>query len=313
MLNGIRHIISGNRKRLVSKDFDLDLSYITDRIIATSYPSSGIEGLYRNTYQEVKRFLEKHHLHHYKVYNLRSEKGYTNDVFHLTATFGFKDHNAPALRTVIQFCEDASDYLAQHPENVVVVHCKAGKGRTGVMVAALLLKLKVVSDPYEAMQIYAQRRTHDGRGITIPSQRRYVLYYDSYLQDPWSVKNREILISKIIMTGRQRALNKDDSCMICIKLPNESRKTWYTPSKTVSKEAMELTLEDEVIVESDFTIVVWRTRVGYKKKLLAFSLHAHFVEPNLIINKSDLDFAVNDNKCILFDSNFQIQLCIDYL
>ncbi|KAI8577754.1 hypothetical protein K450DRAFT_250667 [Umbelopsis ramanniana AG] len=212
MLNGIRRIISGNRKRLVVQDFDLDLSYITDRIIATSFPSSGIEGLYRNTYPEVKRFLDKHHPQHYKVYNLRSEKGYTNDLFDISATFAFKDHQAPTLRTVIQFCEDASDYLALDPENVVVVHCKAGKGRTGVMVAALLLKLKVTSDPNEAIQIYARERTHDGRGITIPSQRRYVFYFDSFLRDPWSVKNREIRIKKIALIGRQSALNKDGRC-----------------------------------------------------------------------------------------------------
>lgn len=47
----------------------------------------------------------------------------------------------PALLVVQQFCADAADWLAQHPHNVVVVHCKAGKGRTGLMICSLLMYL----------------------------------------------------------------------------------------------------------------------------------------------------------------------------
>jgi protein-tyrosine phosphatase len=37
------------------------------------------------------------------------------------------------------FCEDASAYLDADPANTAVVHCKAGKGRTGLMICALLI------------------------------------------------------------------------------------------------------------------------------------------------------------------------------
>lgn len=47
----------------------------------------------------------------------------------------------PALLVVQQFCADAAEWLAQHPHNVVVVHCKAGKGRTGLMICSLLMYL----------------------------------------------------------------------------------------------------------------------------------------------------------------------------
>jgi phosphatidylinositol-3,4,5-trisphosphate 3-phosphatase/dual-specificity protein phosphatase PTEN len=139
----------------------------------------------------------------------RSEKRYANDVFDNTAEFIFKDHHAPTLSTVIEFCEDASHYLLQHPLNVVVVHCKAGKGRTGLMISALLLKLQVANDPMEAMQIYADRRTHDGSGITIPSQRRYVFYYDTFLHKSGRVEDRTIEIKKIVLIGRQNAMGQN--------------------------------------------------------------------------------------------------------
>jgi phosphatidylinositol-3,4,5-trisphosphate 3-phosphatase/dual-specificity protein phosphatase PTEN len=44
----IREIISGKKNRLIQDKYNLDLTYITPRIIAMSYPASGIESLYRN-------------------------------------------------------------------------------------------------------------------------------------------------------------------------------------------------------------------------------------------------------------------------
>lgn len=40
-----------------------------------------------------------------------------------------------------EFCSDAAAFLAAAPQHVVVVHCKAGKGRTGMLICALLLHL----------------------------------------------------------------------------------------------------------------------------------------------------------------------------
>jgi hypothetical protein len=42
MFNIIRKIVGGAKNRMVEKDYDLDLTYITDHIIAMAYPASGI-------------------------------------------------------------------------------------------------------------------------------------------------------------------------------------------------------------------------------------------------------------------------------
>lgn len=44
-MNTVRSIVSKKKKRFISADegFDLDLSYITPRIIAMGFPSSGVE------------------------------------------------------------------------------------------------------------------------------------------------------------------------------------------------------------------------------------------------------------------------------
>jgi hypothetical protein len=60
------------------------------------------------------------------------------------ACFPFDDHNCPPLQLVAAFCQSASSWLKEDLQNVVVVHCKAGMARTGLMITSLLLYLKVL-------------------------------------------------------------------------------------------------------------------------------------------------------------------------
>ena len=49
----IRTLVSGKKKRFVDRKYNLDLSYITPRIIAMAYPGSGIETIFRNNIEAV--------------------------------------------------------------------------------------------------------------------------------------------------------------------------------------------------------------------------------------------------------------------
>ena len=54
MVESLRKLVSGNRRRFTDDEFSLDLTYIVpNRIIAMSYPSSGFESLYRNSIDSV--------------------------------------------------------------------------------------------------------------------------------------------------------------------------------------------------------------------------------------------------------------------
>ncbi|OBZ91941.1 Phosphatidylinositol 3,4,5-trisphosphate 3-phosphatase and dual-specificity protein phosphatase PTEN [Choanephora cucurbitarum] len=159
------------------------ISDITDRIIAMAYPSTGLEGLYRNSFAQVKKFLDTRHPGQYKVYNLRMEKQYDLSKFEHAASYPFLDHQAPPFHVLIDFCSDATVWLNQNPNHVVAIHCKAGKGRTGTVIAALLLHTGIAKDATEAMKLYGKERTHNMKGVTIPSQIRYVEYYDFMLKN----------------------------------------------------------------------------------------------------------------------------------
>ncbi|CAN6450880.1 unnamed protein product [Victoria cruziana] len=185
-----RHMVSQNKRRYQEDGFDLDMTYITENIIAMGFPagdiSSGIfgyvEGFYRNHMEEVMKFFDTHHKGKYKVYNLCSERLYDASLFEgKVACFPFDDHNCPPIQLIISFCQSAYAWLKEDIENVVVVHCKAGMARTGLMISSLLLYLKFFPTAEESMSYYNQKRCVDGKGLVLPSQIRYVKYFERIL------------------------------------------------------------------------------------------------------------------------------------
>ena len=46
---------------------------------------------------------------------------------------------APPLPLIRDFCQQVADWLDKDPQNIAVVHCKAGKGRTGTMICSYLI------------------------------------------------------------------------------------------------------------------------------------------------------------------------------
>jgi protein-tyrosine phosphatase len=45
--------------------------------------------------------------------------------------YQFEDHQAPEFTLIEKCCKNIKEYLDKDSENCAVVHCKAGKGRTG--------------------------------------------------------------------------------------------------------------------------------------------------------------------------------------
>ncbi len=181
----IKGLVSKKKRRTHLDGFNLDLSYITGNIIAMGYPAQSFESVYRNDLEDVKAFLDKRHPGKYKLFNLCSDKKkYDHGLFDgRVIDIGFKDHCSPPFELVIQFCNIMHQYLNEDKDNVAVVHCKAGKGRTGTMICCYMQWNGVMETAFDSLYYYGKIRTKNAKGVTIPSQIRTVYHYEKYLKE----------------------------------------------------------------------------------------------------------------------------------
>ena len=313
----VKALVSKKKNRFCFDGFDLDLTYITTRILAMGFPSTSIEGLYRNPLEEVQRFFNTRHPSHYKVYNLCEEKTYSNNLFYKQGYFPFKDHEAPPLNLIRPFCDDAKSFLDEDEKNVIAVHCKAGKGRTGTLICCLLLYMKVFDNSDECLQYYGMMRAENGKGVTIPSQIRYVNYFEKIIKD--NMTHPITFIKKKIKKIRMFTIPKFHKIYTPIFTINNNKNNYCSKKKkTVSdKEGSNAVLDFDIdnngfIVEGDVQIIFYRIHIiGKKENIVKLWFNTNFIPNDSNIyefDKKSIDKANNDIECKYFKEEFKIEV-----
>ena len=323
--NLVRQLVSKAKNRFCFDEFDLDLTYITPKIIAMGKPSTSIEGMYRNKLEDVQEFFNKRHPNHYKVYNLCEENCYPDNSFYAQGFYPFQDHEAPPLDLIYPFCEDAKKFLDENEENVVSVHCKAGKGRTGTFISCLLLYLNVFDTAQQCLGYYGMMRSEDGKGVTIPSQIRYVYYFEKIIKNKmkFPLEYKTICLMKIRMYTIPNISSVKSGCTPSFTVENNGKsfKYWEFNKKKESFDGSEA-YADFQIGESGFNatgdvkITFYHIPLlGSKEKIFKLWFNTNFVPDDgvLAIKKDLIDKACKDKNCKKFKQNFKIEIhCIEY-
>eukprot|EP01133_Synstelium_polycarpum_P002535 gene2535-2904_t len=308
----VRKMVSKKKRRFEWNNFDLDLTYITDKIIAMGFPSESIEGLYRNNMKDVQRFFNTLHPDKYKVFNLCSERKYPHDKFgNRVSEYPFDDHNPPELEVIAAFCEDVEAWLEEHPENVAAVHCKAGKGRTGTMIACYLLYSRACQTGSESIRMFGNKRTHNGKGITIPSQLRYVRYFEALVQYGRPIQRAPSTITKVLSAIRMNPLpnfNLGGGCEPFLSLELKGKNAFYTKPMKVKKGTQSVEIDcGNILLSGDVKLQVYNK--NSKGLMFSFCFHTAFVEGNKMqIRRLEIDRAHKDTSHKHFHQNFTIEL-----
>jgi protein-tyrosine phosphatase len=183
MATFIRKVIAG--PRAWHDDSNLDLCYVTDNIIATSGPSDTYpQTLYRTPIENLVKFLDSKHKDKWAIWEFRAEgTGYPDsEVYGRIRHYPFPDHHPPPFALIPHIMASMRDWLKGDEDRVVVVHCKAGKGRSGTASCSYLISEEgwTVQD---ALNRFTERRMRPGfgyAGVSIPSQLRWVGYVDRW-------------------------------------------------------------------------------------------------------------------------------------
>ncbi|KAM4796963.1 phosphatidylinositol 3,4,5-trisphosphate 3-phosphatase TPTE2-like [Rhinophrynus dorsalis] len=323
-----RRMVSENKRRYQKDGFDLDLTYVTDRIIAMSFPSSGKQSFYRNPIEDVARFLDLKHKDHYKIYNLCSEKGYDPKYFHYRVERVFiDDHNVPALADMLTFTASVRAWMAEDPKNVIAIHCKGGKGRTGTMVCTYLVDSDQFESAKESLDYFGERRTDTSvstkfQGVETPSQSRYVAYYEIVknkfkLQLPpeKKLKIRSIRIHSIQGVGKSNGsdlkvqiIMKKDVVFQCVCGTQENCKLFFDAGNN----AVVISLEGCPVISGDVKIRFESSTnlpKGYDDCPFYFWFNTSFIENNrLYLSKNELDNPHKEKSGKIYKEGFAVEL-----
>ncbi|NWI17683.1 TENS3 protein, partial [Crypturellus soui] len=187
----------------MEEGYELDLTYITERIIAVSFPASCSEETYLHNLQDVTRMLKSKHGDNYLVLNL-SEKKY--DLAKLNPKImdvGWPDLHAPPLDKVCTICKAMESWLNGDPQHVVVIHCRGGKGRIGVVISSYMHFTNVSASADQALDRFAMKKFFDDKvsALMQPSQKRYVQFLSGLLSGSVKMSTTPVFLHYVILHG----------------------------------------------------------------------------------------------------------------
>ncbi|XP_061658324.1 putative tyrosine-protein phosphatase TPTE isoform X1 [Syngnathoides biaculeatus] len=323
-----RRMVSENKRRYQKDGFDLDLTYVTDRVIAMSFPSSGKQSFYRNPIEEVARFLDTKHGGHYRVYNLCSEKGYDPKFFHYRVERVFiDDHNVPSLEDMLKYTASVREWMSADPQNVIAIHCKGGKGRTGTLVCTWLIDSDQFESAQDSLEYFGERRTDKSRsskfqGVETPSQSRYVGYYETMktkfnrqLPPPKSLKIKSIRIHSIAGVGRGngsdlkvKIIVRKELVFQCVCATQENCALF----PDVGVNAAVISLQNGPEVQGDVKVMFESTAgipKGYEDVPFYFWFNTSFVSDNkLFLPREELDNPHKPKMWDLYKEDFGVTI-----
>eukprot|EP00011_Vannellida_sp_DIVA3-517-6-12_P001786 CAMPEP_0114617498 /NCGR_PEP_ID=MMETSP0168-20121206/7228_1 /TAXON_ID=95228 ORGANISM="Vannella sp., Strain DIVA3 517/6/12" /NCGR_SAMPLE_ID=MMETSP0168 /ASSEMBLY_ACC=CAM_ASM_000044 /LENGTH=310 /DNA_ID=CAMNT_0001828635 /DNA_START=29 /DNA_END=957 /DNA_ORIENTATION=+ len=286
-----------------------------------SFPAEGrVEGTYRNRMEKVASMLDAYHQGHYCVFNL-TQREYDTSKFYKAHACGWPDHTAPPLGHLLSLCQEIDRFLAKDHQNVVVVHCLAGKGRTGTVIAAYLLFCGLFTSALDAMDFFAARRSSNNWGVCVPSQRRYVTYVARIVSQPkaYAHHTTQALVLREVVLSCLPGFDKLNGCAPMVEVVNcsdpKNPVTVFEPEPSTAMHntahTAKVSLPVFAIVQGDIVVYVKHASLLGATTMLAVQFHTGMLRSKqLVVKKGNCDTACNDRR---FCHDFFVQLTFEPL
>ncbi|XP_074001371.1 tensin-1 isoform X3 [Numenius arquata] len=282
---------------------ELDLVYITERIIAVSYPSTAEEQSFCSNLREVAHMLKSKHGENYVLFNLSERRHDISKLHPKVLDFGWPDLHTPALEKICSICKAMDTWLNATTHNVVVLHNKGNRGRLGVVVAAYMHYSNISASADQALDRFAMKRFYEDKIVPVgqPSQKRYIHYFSGLLSGSIKMNNKPLFLHHVIMHGIPNFESKG-GCRPFLKIYQAMQPVYTSGIYNVqgdSQTGICITIEPGLLLKGDILLKCYHKKFRSPTRDVIFRVQFHTCavhDLDVVFGKEDLDEAFRDDR-----------------
>ena len=215
--------------------------------------------------------------------------------------YEWQDHHSPAMNVLFEVCQEMYTFLNKKRDNIVLVNCNAGKGRTGTSISCFFMFSGLADNAVDAITYYGWKRFHHGRGVTQPSQVRYIHYFEGIYKRMVQSPSLKIL-EKIVITTIPKisgegcapyieVLSGKDFDMIWTNKNSQNIKKYYNNAEQLGQGQIKGNQHQKIVINVDndpllcgdiYFRLMHKSGSSSKGKMICrFALNTSFIQNNI--------------------------------
>ncbi|XP_061183733.1 tensin-1-like isoform X3 [Saccostrea echinata] len=282
------------------EEAQIELVYVTDRIICMSFLSEGHNAEYQRDLQDVFHMLRAKHGENVLVINIsepRDDLQRANNQ--KVIDFGWPEHLAPPLERLCNICKSLDSWLNSDHHHVVVIHCKGGRGRLAVIIAAFLNYSNICSSSEQLLDRMAMNRFYEDKlgGLKSPSHRRYIEYFSGLLSGAIKINSNPLYLHHLVMHGVPN-FDHRGGCRPYITVYQSMQPVFTSGVYNVTDQMQKvcISISPGIPLRGDIMINCYhKANTGQKDPIWKCQFHTCAISNyNLLFNKEELEDADRD-------------------
>ncbi|KAL6111725.1 tns2 [Pungitius sinensis] len=288
---------------VMERRYDFDLTYITERIISVFFLPDLEEQHYRRNLQEVASMLKSKHQDTFLLLNLSEKRHDITRLNPKVQDYGWPDVHAPPLDRICAVCKAMETWLTSDPNNVVVLHCKGNKGKTGVIVAAYMHYSKISAGADQALTTLAMRKFCEDKVSSSlqPSQNRYIYYFGGLLSGTIKMNSSALFLHQILIPSLPN-FQTGGGFYPFLKIYQSLQLVYtsgvYDPQSSRARKLC-VTMEPALLLKGDIMVKCYHRRSQAAEREVVFRVQFHTCTVHgaqLWFGKTELDLACTDDR-----------------
>ncbi|XP_044742901.1 tensin-1 isoform X3 [Chrysoperla carnea] len=287
----------------MNRNEGMDLSYVTERIIALWFPSDIAQSTYRQGQRQAAHMLHNKHGNNYMVFNLSEPRRAARSEHERVREVGWPSDLAPPLEGLCTICKDIDSWLSADKQRIAVLHARGSRERLGVVVAAYMHYSSICGTADQALDRFAMRRFLDDTVSPneLPSNKRYVEYFSGLLSGHIRINLAPLYLTHVTVLGAP-AFDSPGGCRAFLKIYEGLIPVYtsgiYCVSGNVRQFTVNIASERQrrgLQLRGDILVKCYHRRSNSRETIFSCQFHTCAVSDyTLSFTRQELDVASND-------------------